>query len=107
LRYHQKGDRIETIQAEAAAIREDTGSFRLSRVEEKELREFKPNDIEIIKWVRILAIVGAAFVAIVIGTVSALGWLDGRVEEQIAPVHRRLDSIDSKLTEILVNRDAP
>ena len=82
---------------------EPTGRHSLPPPEviERQVREFKPDDVYVMRWVRALVIVGGAVVAIVLGTLSGLSWLDGRIQERTAPVQRRLDAIEGKLDRVL------
>lgn len=68
---------------------------------ERAVREFKPDDAYIMRWVRALVVVGGAVVMIVLGTVGTLSWLDSKINTSLQPVHRRLDKVDDKLEAIL------
>lgn len=44
---------------------------------------------------------GAAVLAIVVGTIAASGWIESRIKDRVAPVERRLERIEQKLDKVV------
>lgn len=44
---------------------------------------------------------GAAVLAIVVGTIAASNWIEGRIKDRVAPVEHRLESIEGKLDKLI------